>query len=241
MASSFYKMLESRESELSLNKVSRWIINIAMPVLIVLLAGLVALCLLLKYPKYEEIVIKFIPEQVPVIVFNDESRKLHHLFFHSNDSIKQGESIATFFSNDFSGLDSLKSPDEGRLLINYDFKSSYTMLLIAPINAKFAVRGLINAGKIGFIEKGMGIDIFLEGYPKDFGAVKGEIVNISSFPVEGFYSLNIRLVNGIKTAHGKEILPSNVLNGHAKILTENENLLAKLLNSMKSTTSVVVK
>jgi hypothetical protein len=238
MASSYYKMKDSRESELSLNKVSRWVSTIAVPILLLLVAGLVVLSLLLKYPKTVNISINIIPEQSSLrIIYDGDSKAINNIFFETNDSLGKGAIVGTKLIGPLKTLDSIYSPFAGRLIVNYDFQSAKTQLIIVANNNVFTVRGLIAADKVGFIQKGSEIDIWIDESPVDNGAIKGIVSNISGSSTTGFYSLDITLPQGMITTKGIKVPVISNVKAHAKILTENENLLRKILNSMRQKTS----
>ena len=90
---------------------------------------------------------------------------------------------------------------------------------------------MVNSGKV---KKGQEVNIKLISYPYiDYGMVKGKIKSISLVPYESSYSVEIDLVDGLKTFYGKELKLNQGMQGSAEILTDDLRLIQRMVNPIR--------
>ena len=101
--------------------------------------------------------------------------------------------------------------------------SSYIAKLKTPI---------LNSGKL---KVGQKVNISLENYPEtEFGYLVGTLNKISTIPdSEGFYMLDVKLSNKLKTSYNKEIEFKQEMIGSAKIITEDLRLIERFFYQFK--------
>lgn len=79
------------------------------------------------------------------------------------------------------------------------------------------------------IKEGQTIRIQLNDYPlQEFGMLKGKVSRRSAVPVNGLYTLDMTLDNGLITTTGKKILCPAELQATGEIVLKNKSLLQKL-------------
>ncbi|MCB0743024.1 MAG: HlyD family efflux transporter periplasmic adaptor subunit [Ignavibacteriae bacterium] len=99
--------------------------------------------------------------------------------------------------------------------------------------------GYIETHNSGKIKKGQEVKIYLDSYSfEEFGLISGVVENVSKVPKQDnegkyFYKINIDLKNGLTTSLGHKINYTPNLNGEAKIVTKDLNLLERLFYKLK--------
>ncbi len=99
--------------------------------------------------------------------------------------------------------------------------------------------GYITTHNSGKVEPGQDVKIYLDSYRfEEYGLINGVVDNISKVPKidsedNYLYKVNIRLIDGLKTRLGHKIDYIPNLNGSAKIVTKEINLLDRLFHKVK--------
>jgi multidrug resistance efflux pump len=87
----------------------------------------------------------------------------------------------------------------------------------------------------GKVKAGQKVNIKFANYPHmEFGMVRGEVTSISLVPTKDFYTVKVKLTNGLVTNYGYDIKFQQEMPGTAEIITENMSLLKRIFNPAKS-------
>lgn len=136
----------------------------------------------------------------------------------------------------------LRSPSDGKVTFmkvwsrNQHIKNGETVFMIQPSDSsKVLGRALLPLQGSGKVCIGQTAYIRLENYPdQEFGYVKGVVESISPAPVEeGGFVLEIALPQGLYTNYGKQLPVARELKGKADIVLADQNVLQRLLASLK--------
>lgn len=135
----------------------------------------------------------------------------------------------------------ITSPIEGTISVFKEFNegdfitSGNYILTILPVESQelFAY-GNFNVEKAGKLSIGNKAIVKLDAYPyRDYGSINGQIVEISDFPIEGKYSVKIKLPQGLDTGFKKNIPFKQRLTGIAELISEDRSLLSRLFYNFK--------
>ncbi len=118
-------------------------------------------------------------------------------------------------------------------------KSGEKVMTIIPGDGG-ALVGRINlplAGA-GEVHEGNPVNIRFEDYPYlEYGMVRGIVDNISRVPQDNYYTVEVRLPDGLTTFYGMNIGYSQNMHGQAEILTDKMRLLQRIFNPVRSAAS----
>jgi len=91
---------------------------------------------------------------------------------------------------------------------------------------------LLGAGKV---EVGQEVKIKFDNYPyMEYGMVTGIVKSISLATSNNAYSVAVSLPDGLRTNYGNEITFNQDMQGDAEIITNEESLLERIVNPVKS-------
>jgi HlyD family secretion protein len=91
---------------------------------------------------------------------------------------------------------------------------------------------LLGAGRV---DLGQEVKIKLDNFPyMDYGMVTGRVKSISQATTNNAYSVLVSLPEGLKTNYGNDITFSHDMQGEAEIITNEESLLERIVNPVKS-------
>lgn len=109
------------------------------------------------------------------------------------------------------------------------------VVTVVPENqGDFIGRIVLGMQKSGKVKPGMLVNIKLSGFPYlEFGMVRGVVVSRSMVPEGDRYYVELSLPDGIKTLYGKQLPFSQNMKGTAEIMTDNLNLLQKIVNPLR--------
>jgi multidrug resistance efflux pump len=108
------------------------------------------------------------------------------------------------------------------------------MTVVPAEQGEFIGRATLAMQKSGKVRAGMPVSIKLSGYPYlEFGLVRGAVNSISLVPDDNMYSVEIGLPEGLTTNYGKELPYNQNMSGIAEIMTDNMNLLQKIVYPFK--------
>ncbi len=86
------------------------------------------------------------------------------------------------------------------------------------------------------VKPGNEVLIEMQGFPSiTHGYIRGEVKNISEVQVDGLYTVDIILTNGLNTTLGKTLQFNRYAEGRGKIITGNKAFLAHLAKKNNST------
>ncbi|MBE9511074.1 MAG: HlyD family efflux transporter periplasmic adaptor subunit, partial [Bacteroidetes bacterium] len=86
----------------------------------------------------------------------------------------------------------------------------------------------------GKVKQGQKINIKFDNYPYlEYGMVEGAVNKISLVPAENIYTVEVSLVDGLRTFYGVELEFTQEMQGTAEIITEKRRLLKRLVDPIK--------
>jgi len=86
----------------------------------------------------------------------------------------------------------------------------------------------------GKVKRGQKVNIKFDNYPHlEYGMVEGVVHSISLVPAENRYSVEVSLVDGLRTFYGIELEFTQEMQGTAEIITEKRRLLKRLVDPIK--------
>jgi hypothetical protein len=101
-------------------------------------------------------------------------------------------------------------------------------------NQELFAFGSFSVAKAGKLKEHNKAIIKLHSYPyREYGAIDGYVEKISDFPIDGMYSVKIRLPNKLETGYDKKIDFKQRLSGDAELITENRSLLSRIFSNFK--------
>lgn len=87
----------------------------------------------------------------------------------------------------------------------------------------------------GKVKSGQRVNLKFANYPyMEFGIVKGEVSRISSVPTNDYYAMEVSLPNQLVSTYGKKFEFQQELQGTAEVITEDQRLLTRILNPVRS-------
>lgn len=129
----------------------------------------------------------------------------------------------------------IKSPTKGKITFfkywkeNQFVTAGEGIMMVTPPMHEYVARGTIGIDNAGKIKTGQNVMIKLPAYPfEEYGTLKGQIIGRSIVAMDGNFSLEIKLENGLTTKTGKTIPPQPELEATGEILTENKSILERL-------------
>ena len=86
----------------------------------------------------------------------------------------------------------------------------------------------------GKVKQGQKVNIKFDNYPYlEYGMVEGVVNSISLVPAENIYTVEVNLVDGLRTFYGIELVFTQEMQGIAEIITEKRRLLKRLVDPIK--------
>jgi len=86
----------------------------------------------------------------------------------------------------------------------------------------------------GKVKNGQKINIKLSGYPYlEFGMIRGIVKSKSLVPAGDTYVIEVLLPDGLNTLYGYSLDFNQKMQGTAEIITDDVNLLQKILNPFR--------
>lgn len=111
---------------------------------------------------------------------------------------------------------------------------SYILTILPPDNQELFAYGSYHVEKAGTISVGDKAIIKLDAYPyREYGSIDGHIEEISDFPIEGKYSIKIKLPQRLNTGFKKNIQFKQRLTGNAELISNNRSLLSRIFYNFK--------
>tara|TARA_B110000285_G_scaffold163497_1_gene182625 strand:- start:968 stop:2251 length:1284 start_codon:yes stop_codon:yes gene_type:complete len=139
----------------------------------------------------------------------------------------------------------IKSPIEGRIEFYRPFFSSdvyvkrnMNLFIILPDVKNYYGTGIMRADGYGKISENDTVIIKLRDYPyKEYGHIKGVVLNKSKVFHDSIYYLNISLPFGLKANVGKEIKFSFNMPGTVECITQKTSLIQRIFNEVNNSIS----
>jgi multidrug resistance efflux pump len=116
--------------------------------------------------------------------------------------------------------------------VNQEVKSGDKVFsVIDSSTQKYIAKIQVNNYEYGKIKTRQSVNIKVEGYPfLQFGVVKGQVGAMPLISTEGYYLVDVTLLNGLTTTNGKQIPFNGEINGMADILTDNRSLFERIMS-----------
>ena len=135
----------------------------------------------------------------------------------------------------------ISSPIKGTISVFKEFNrgdyisaGNYILTILPVENQELFAYGNFNVEKAGKLTIGDKAIIKLDAYPyREYGSINGYIVEISDFPIEGKYSVKIKLPQRLDTGFKKNIPFKQRLTGKAELISEDRSLLSRLFYNFK--------
>ncbi len=133
----------------------------------------------------------------------------------------------------------IKSPTNGKISFFKYWKENQVVtagegiMMVTPPMLGYVVHGSVGVDNTGKIKVGQRVIMKLPTYPfEEYGVLNGKIVARSMVAMDGNFSLEIELENGLITNTGKVIPQQPELDAMGDILTENKSILARLFEKI---------
>jgi multidrug resistance efflux pump len=122
---------------------------------------------------------------------------------------------------------------------NQNVKSGEKVMTIVPGDGGALVgRISLPLAGAGEVSEGDPVNIRFEDYPYlEYGMVRGVVGNISRVPQDHYYTVEVRLPDGLTTYYDVDIGYSQNMHGQAEILTDKMRLLQRIFNPVRSAVS----
>jgi multidrug resistance efflux pump len=134
----------------------------------------------------------------------------------------------------------MKSPVDGKVeFFNVSKENQYVttgepVLIIVPPVQNYIAKAWLPVNGAGKVKIGQKALIRLFEYPsEEFGMIKGKVATISAVALDTAYSMEIILEKGLSTTTNKPISPQPQLTGLAEVLTDDKNILQRLIEKMR--------
>ncbi len=113
-------------------------------------------------------------------------------------------------------------------------KDDPVMNIIPAQTGDFLGRIYLGMYRSGKVKAGQQVNIKLSGYPYlEFGMVRGIVRSKSLVPAGDTYVIEVLLPDGLKTLYGHSLEFNQKMQGTAEIITDDVNLLQKILNPFR--------
>jgi multidrug resistance efflux pump len=134
------------------------------------------------------------------------------------------------------------SPIEGQVTFNeiwsenQNVKAGDKVMTIIPGESNTLIGKirlpLMGAGEV---EEEQPVNIRFDNFPHlKYGMVKGTVSNVSKVPQDNYYTVEVKLPEGLKTYYNIEIDFSQNMQGDAEIITDRMRLIQRIFNPVKS-------
>jgi len=108
------------------------------------------------------------------------------------------------------------------------------MTIIPEDAGKVIGKITLDMKRSGKVKQEQKVNIKFDNYPHlEYGMVEGVVNKISLIPAENRYTVEVSLVDGLKTFYGIELEFTQEMQGTAEIITEKRRLLKRLVDPIK--------
>jgi hypothetical protein len=102
-----------------------------------------------------------------------------------------------------------------------------------PTSQDIEIRIQLPLNKAGKVKVGQTVYIKLNEFPfEEFGKIQAKVIGISNVFLDSSYSVELKLINGLKTTRNKLIEFRPQITGEAEIVTNNMTILQRMLNGL---------
>ena len=122
---------------------------------------------------------------------------------------------------------------------NQNVEAEEGVLTIIPADAGSMMgKIMLPTSGAGKVKPGHRVNIQFDNYPHlQYGMVRGLVSSISEVPEDNHYMVEVELPEGLRTYYGNDIDFSQNMQGQAEILTDEQRLIQRVLNPIRSAIS----
>jgi hypothetical protein len=132
------------------------------------------------------------------------------------------------------------STGSGRAFINTIYKPhaninpSIELIKLIDKTQEMSIKGYLPINSAGEVKNGQKVLMDIASYPANkFGFLEGEIKNVSDYPMDSVYSMQLLLTNGFKTTTGETLPNKPILYANGSIITKDISVLDRLFDKLK--------
>ncbi len=114
--------------------------------------------------------------------------------------------------------------------------ASSIVLTLVPFSQEIYGQASMPISGSGKVEVGQKVNIKLDNYPyTEYGIVHGEVSGISAVPQNNAYSINIVLLDGLKSSFNQTLSFKQQLSGNAEIITKDFSVSDRIFRQLRQT------
>lgn len=245
--------LRSEEFQEVLGGVPPWILRWGITGLAFVVVLLLAGSAVFKYPDTISAQVTLTGSTPPAAVVARSSGKLKELFVSDNRNVNAGEYLAVIDNPANTEdvqllkayLDSLNMDNDSFYWIeNQNVQAGETVFTTIPTGSfQLIGKAALPVARSGKVKIGQKVNIRLENFPEnEFGILRGKVQNISLVPSQSgetiYYTVEIRLPEGLLTTYQKKLPYLPNMQGRADVITEDMSLLSRLFMPVRKIWSI---
>jgi multidrug resistance efflux pump len=118
---------------------------------------------------------------------------------------------------------------------NQKVTASDELFSITPLDSsKFIGKCLLPIENTGKLEIMQMVNVKLDNFPyPEYGILNGKVTSISEIPLKDLYSIDVELVNGLKTSYSRTLPSLREMKGKAEIITKNISVLERVFYNLR--------
>jgi multidrug efflux pump subunit AcrA (membrane-fusion protein) len=138
----------------------------------------------------------------------------------------------------------LQTPIQGQLSYinlwkeNQDVKVDDALFIIVPdIKSEYIAKLQLPVANSGKAKIGQQVNLELDNYNSaEYGILKGKLTNISAIAINGNYTVDVTLDNGLTTSYKQKLNDKSQMSATAYIVTERKKLIDRIFKKFKELT-----
>lgn len=118
---------------------------------------------------------------------------------------------------------------------NQFIETGKELFAIIPENQDFIAHLVISKSGYGKIVTGQKVMLKMDNFPAhEYGQLIGSVQSVSLIPNEDNYLVKVKLVNGLESTYGKQLIYSPEMTGTAEVITEDLRITDRIFNKLKA-------
>lgn len=118
---------------------------------------------------------------------------------------------------------------------NQFIETGKELFAIIPENQDFIAHLVISKSGYGKIVTGQKVMLKMDNFPAhEYGQLIGSVQSVSLIPNEENYLVKVKLVNGLQSTYGKQLIYSPEMTGTAEVITEDLRITDRIFNKLKA-------
>lgn len=118
---------------------------------------------------------------------------------------------------------------------NQFIETGKELFAIIPENQDFIAHLVISKSGYGKIVTGQKVTLKMDNFPAhEYGQLIGSVQSVSLIPNEENYLVKVKLVNGLQSTYGKQLIYSPEMTGTAEVITEDLRITDRIFNKLKA-------